>query len=421
MAEPRVVIVGAGFGGLAVARTLRRDRVRVTVVDRQNYHTFMPLLYQVATAGLEPQDIAHPVRSILRRMPNANFRLAEIAGGDLEARVLETSSGERIPFDLLVLAPGSETETYAIPGVCENAHRLHSIDEARAYRNHVLRILERAEWVEDAAERARLLTFVVVGGGPTGLETAGALAEMRRHLIPRDYPAVDPANVRVILIEAKARILDGMPDPLPARALRSAGELGIEVRRHASVESVLPDRVELAGGGTIPTRTVLWAAGVRGARLAALLGLAEGRAGRVPVGPTLQVHRHPHVYVVGDLACVESAEALPQLAPVAQQQGRLVARNIRAGLAGRPGEPFRYRDRGRLATIGRSRAVADLFGLRLSGVLAWWFWLVFHLMTLVGFRNRAVVLVNWAYSYFTYDRGARAIVGGTRRSRTPDP
>jgi NADH dehydrogenase len=380
----------------------------------------MPLLYQVATAGLEPQDIAHPVRSILRRTPNASFRLSEIVGGDLEERMLETSAGEQIPFDLLVLAPGSETETYAIPGVSENAYRLHSIDEARAYRNHVLRMLERADWVEDAAERERLLTFVVVGGGPTGLETAGALAEMRRHLIPRDYPAVDQANVRVILVEAKPRILDGMADPLPERALRSAGELGIEVRRDVSVERVLPDRVELADGGTIPTHTVLWAAGVRGARLAALLGLAEGRAGRVPVRSTLQLHRHPHVYVIGDLAHVEGAESLPQLAPVAQQQGRLVARNIRAGFAGRPGAPFRYRDRGRLATIGRSRAVADLFGLKLSGVLAWWFWLVFHLLTLVGFRNRAVVLVNWAYSYFTYDRGARAIVGGAPRSGTPD-
>jgi len=258
----------------------------------------------------------------------------------------------------------------------------------------------------------------VVRGGPTGLETAGALAEMRRHLIPRDYPAVDPADVRVILIEAKPRILDGMRDPLPERALQSAGELGIEVWRDAAVERVLSDRVELADGGTIRTHTVLWAAGVRGARLAELLGLAEARAGRVAVRPTLQVHRHPHVYVIGDLACVEGAESLPQLAPVAQQQGRLAARNIRAGFAGRPAEPFRYRDRGRLATIGRSRAVADLFGLKLSGVLAWWFWLVFHLLTLVGFRNRAVVLVNWAYSYFTYDRGARAIVGGAPPSRT---
>jgi NADH dehydrogenase len=412
--------VGAGFGGLTAARALRRDRVRVTVVDKHNYHTFVPLLYQVATAGLEPQDIAHPVRSILRRTPNAVFRLAEIVGGDLERRVLETSAGELIPFDLLVLAPGSRTETYALAGAAENAYGLHSIDDARAYRNHLLRMLERADWIRDPEERERLLTFVVVGGGPTGLETAGALAEMRRHVIPRDYPGIDPEDVRVILVEAAAGILRGMPEPLPRKALRSAEALGIEVRRDAPVERVRPDRVELAGGGAIPTRSVLWAAGVRGALLAERLGLAEGSAGRVPVSPTLQVRRHPEVYAIGDLARVEGAESLPQIAPVAQQQGRLVARNIRNGLAGRSPEPFRYRDRGQLATIGRSRAVAHLFGIKFSGALAWWLWLVFHLMTLVGFRNRAVVLVNWAYSYFTYDRGARAIVGSAAGPKPPD-
>jgi NADH dehydrogenase len=414
------VIVGAGFGGLAAARALRRERVRVSVVDRHNYHTFMPLLYQVATAGLEPQDITHPVRAVLRRTPNAVFRLAEVVGGRLEARVLETAAGERIPYDFLVLAPGSRTETWTLAGAAEHAFGLHSIDDARAYRNHVLRMLERADWTRDAAERERLLTFVVVGGGPTGLETAGALAELRRHLIHRDYPGIDPEDVRVVLVEAGERILAGMPDRLPEKALRSAEALGIEVRCGTQVERVLPDRVDLAGGGSIATRSVLWAAGVRGASLGERLGLAEGAGSRVPVTPTLQVRRHPEVYAIGDLARVEGAESLPQMAPVAQQQGRLAARNIRNALAGRPAEPFRYRDRGRLATIGRSRAVADLFGLKLSGGLAWWAWLVLHLMVLVGFRNRAVVLVNWAYSYFTYDRGARAIVGSAEGPKPPE-
>jgi NADH dehydrogenase len=415
--RPHVVIVGAGFGGLAAARALAREPVRVTVIDRHNYHAFLPLLYQVGTAGLEPQDIAYPVRQILRRIPNAVFRLAEVTGADLAGRTLETEEGERIAYDRLILAVGSRTESFGVPGVSEHAFELHSIDEARAFRNHVLRTLERADWVRDAAERERLLRFVVVGGGPTGLEVAGQLAELRRHVVPRDYPGIDRDDVRVVLLEATGELLRAMPAELRASARRQLEELGVEVRLGAQVARVAADRVELADGTSLAARTVLWAAGVRAAALAEKLGLETGRGGRAVVGADLRAEAHPEVFAIGDAALVRGAEALPQIAPVAIQQGRAAARNIARSLAGQPPEPFRYRDQGQLATIGRSRAVANVFGLRFSGRTAWWVWLVVHVMKLVGFRNRAVVLVNWAYSYFTYDRGLRAIVGGDEPRR----
>jgi NADH dehydrogenase len=414
MPRPHVAIVGAGFGGLAAARRLARARCRVTVIDRHNYPLFLPLLYQVATAGLEPQDIAFPVRAILRRLPNAVFRLARISGGDLTERYLETDEGERIAYDYLILAAGSRTETYGIPGASEHAFELHSIDEARAFRNHVLRTLERADWTHDPQELERLLRFAVVGGGPTGLEVAGQLAEFRRHVIPRDYPGIDPDDVAVVLIEAGDGLLRGMPRVLRDKPCRHARDLGVEVRLGTAVRRVERGAVELSDGASLPTATVLWAAGVRGAPLAEKLGLARGQAGRISVGESLCVPGRAEVYAIGDIALVEGAEQLPQVAPVAIQQGDLAARNIARSLEGREPEPFRYRDQGQLATIGRARAVASLWGLNFSGVLAWWLWLVVHLMKLVGARNRAVVLVNWAYSYFTYDRGVRSIVGAGR-------
>ena len=419
MPRSHVMIVGAGFGGLAAARALRRADVRVTVVDQHNYHTFLPLLYQVATAGLEPQDIAHPVRAILRRYPNAVFRLGEVVGADLGEGVVEFASGERLAYDFLILASGSETETFGLPGAREHAFGLHSVDEARAFRNRVLRVLERADWIQDPEERERLLTFVVVGGGPTGVEIAGALAELRRHVVTRDYPGIDAEDVRVILLEGTDALLRGMPESLREKALRSARALGVDVRLNTLVERIFEDRVELRGGTEIPTRSVLWAAGVKGAALADKLGLARGSSRRIPVTPSLQVAEHPRVFAIGDLALIEGAEQLPQMAPVAKQQGRSAALNISRILARDPPLPFRYRNSGQLATIGRSRAVAEIWGLRFSGFLAWWVWLLAHLMFLVGFRNRAVVLVNWAYSYFTYDRGVRSIVGSDEPNRRP--
>ena len=419
--RPHLIIVGAGFGGLATARALRKADVRVTVVDQHNYHTFLPLLYQVATAGLEPQDIAHPVRAILRRYPNADFRLGEVVGANLTEEVLELASGERLGYDFLVLASGSETETFDLPGASEHAFGLHSVDEARAFRNRVLRVLERADWAQDPVERERLLTFVVVGGGPTGVEIAGALAEFRKHVVPRDYPRIDSQDVRVVLLEGSDSLLRGMSESLREKALRSARGLGIDVRLNAMVERIAPDRVELRDSAPIPTRSVLWAAGVRGVSLSEGLGLAHGRSGRICVEPTLQPAEHPRVFVIGDLALVEGAEDLPQTAPVAKQQGRWAAQNILRILAAKEPLPFRYRNAGQLATIGRSRAVAEIFGFRFSGFLAWWVWLLAHLIFLVGFRNRAVVLVNWAYSYFTYDRGVRSIVGSDETERPARP
>ena len=423
MAPPRahLIIVGAGFGGLATARALRKADVRVTVVDQHNYHTFLPLLYQVATAGLEPQDIAHPVRAILRRYPNADFRLGEVVGANLTEAVLELASGEQLGYDFLVLASGSETETFDLPGASEHAFGLHSVDEARAFRNRVLRVLERADWVQDPVERERLLTFVVVGGGPTGVEIAGALAELRKHVVPRDYPRIDSQDVRGVLLEGSDSLLRGMSESLREKALHSARGLGIDVRLNAMVERIAPDRVELRDSAAIPTRSVLLAAGVRGVSLSEGLGLAHGRSGRIRVGPTLQPAEHTRVFVIGDLALVEGAEELPQTAPVAKQQGRWAAQNILRILAEKEPLSFRYRNAGQLATIGRSRAVAEIFGFRFSGSLAWWVWLLAHLIFLVGFRNRAVVLVNWAYSYFTYDRGARSIVGSDETERPAQP
>jgi NADH dehydrogenase len=409
--RPHVIVIGAGFGGLAVARALSRAPVRVTIVDRHNYHAFLPLLYQVATAGLEPQDIAFPVRGILRRFPNAVYRMGEIVRADLSAHALETATGERFVYDILVVAAGSRTETFGIPGVERSAYFLHTVDEARAFRNHVLRVLERADWTREPQERQRLLTFVVVGGGPTGVEIAGALGEFRRHVIPRDYPGIDPADVNVVLVEAGKALLGGMPEGLRVRALELVQALGVEVRIGTAVQRLHPDRVELGDGTRISTGTVLWAAGVRGATLGERLGLPTEPDGRVRVGPTLQVDDHPKVYVIGDLACVEDGASLPQIAPVAIQQGQLAARNIQRVLAGRPLETFRYRSQGQLATIGRRRAVAHVYGTEFSGFVAWVVWLTVHLIKLMGFRNRLVVFVNWVYNYFTYDRGVRSIVG----------
>ncbi len=390
--------------------------MRVTVLDRHNYHAFLPLLYQVATAGLEPQDIAYPIRGILRSVPNAVYRMAEVVGGDPSAHYVETREGERLEYDFLVLAAGSRTDGFGLPGVETHAYPLHSVDEARAFRNHVLRVLEAADWTPDLEERRRRLTFVVVGAGPTGLETAGALGELRRHVVPRDYPGIDPEDLRIVLVEAGDTVMPALSPRLQARALRDVRALGVEVKLNSSVREVREDRIELADGTSIPTSTVLWAAGIRGALIGEKLGLPVTRSGRVRVGPTLQVPGHPDIYAIGDLASVDGDEMLPNLAPVAIQQGKLAGLNLGRALSDEPPGVFLYRDRGDLATIGRSRAVGRIFGVEVSGFVAWWVWLLLHLIQLMGFRNRGVVLVNWVYNYLTYDRGPRSIVGGQRRA-----
>jgi NADH dehydrogenase len=416
----RVVVVGAGFGGVAVARGLADTAVDVLVIDRENYHAFLPLLYQVATSGLSAQDVTYPVRSILRRIPNAQFRMGEVVAVDTGSRQVETSDGARLPYDFLVIAAGSETEHFGNPGAARFSFGLHHVDEAIVLRNHVLGCLERASRTEDANEREAALGFVLVGGGPTGVELAGMLAELRRHVVPRDFPGLE-ASMRVVLVEGRDRLLAAFPESLCRRALEQVRELGVEVRLDALVESVDAAGVELVSGERLPAHTVVWAAGIRGAALAAKLGVPLGRGGRVPVEPTLALATHPEVFAIGDCALVRGAEAVPQVAQAAIQQGRQVAANVQRALVGEPPLEFRYRDPGTIATIGRDRAVASLFGVRLAGRLAWALWLVAHIVFLAGFRNRIVVFVNWIYHYFTYDLGLRSIVGARRPiRRDPD-
>jgi len=421
-ARPRVVVVGAGFGGLAAARALGDAALDVLLVDRENYHAFLPLLYQVATSGLSAQDVTHPVRAIVRRLPNVRFRMGEVDGVDLADRVVTTGDGARLPYDALVVAAGSHTEYFGNQAAAALGFPLHHVEDAMALRNHVLLCLERAAESEDPAERDALLGFVVVGGGPTGVELAGMLAEMRRHVVPRDFPGLASA-MRVTLIEGRDRLLGAFPEPLTRRALEQVRELGVDVRLGALVETVDEDGVRLRDGERLRARTVAWAAGIRGAALGERLGVPLGRGARVPVLPTLQLDGHPEVYVIGDLALVQGAETLPQVAQVALQQGRCAADNIVRARLGRTPRVFAYRDPGSMATIGRNRAVAWVFGLRLAGRLAWWMWLVAHIVFLAGFRNRVVVFVNWVYAYFTYDLGLRSIVGPRRpgAGRRGDP
>jgi len=418
-ASPPVVVLGAGFAGLRAVRRLGRAGVDTLWIDARNYHCFLPLLYQVATAGLEPQEIAYPARSILRRLRAVDFRLARVVGGDPTARTLETASGDRIAYSQLIVCTGGAAEDFGIPGVREHAFQLYHLDDARLLRNHVLRTLERAAATADPAARAALLTFVIVGAGATGVEMAGALAEFRRHVVPRDYPRLDLGAFHVVVLEAGEHVLPPYPPELRERARRDLAAFDVAVRNGARVERIADDHVELAGGERIATASVIWAAGIRAAPVAAHLGLPAGRSGRLRVEPTLQVPGFPAVFVAGDVALVDGMDRLPQVAQVAIQQGEQAADNVLRLRRGEPPVPFAYRDKGSMATIGRSRAVAVIKGVHLQGRLAWWAWLVVHIVMLIGFRNRLVVLVNWAWNYVTYDRGLRAIVGEEREAGGP--
>ena len=407
--NPTVVIVGAGFGGLRVARALRRAPVQVILLDRNNYHLFQPLLYQVATAGLEPEQIAKPVRAILRGQQNFDFRMAEVTGADLAARRLETSAGP-IPYDYLVLAPGGETNFFGLDAVARHGLGLKDIGDAVSIRNHVLTCFEQAMLEPDPERRRARLTFVVVGGGPTGVEMAGALSELIQLVLVKDYPRLNIKDVRVLLLEATDRLLGTMPERLREAAGRTLWRKHIEVRFGATVADFDGVRVRLKSGEIVPAHTVIWAAGVKAATLNTRLGLPAGRQGRIVVEPTLQVPDHPEVYVVGDAAYLEVDGApLPMVAPVALQMAQTVARNIARATRGAPPEPFRYRDPGTLATIGRNAAVAHLYGLQFTGFPAWVMWLVVHIIQLIGFRNKLFVLLNWAWDYFFYERAVRLI------------
>lgn len=416
-ARPRVVIIGAGFGGLNAARELGGKDVDVLVIDRNNYHGFWPLLYQVATAGLEPESVAYPVRAIVRRFSNISFMMGEVCGVDLERKLVQTAT-HTVPYDYLIMAAGSANNYFGNDRLAEHTFGLKDVEDAELLRNTMLSNFEYAVSEIDPQRRQKLMTLVVVGGGPTGVELAGAFIELINHVLVRDYPMLDISEARVVLVEAGDKVLAAFPKNLQSHALSRLRSMGVDIRLHASVASVEDGKVTFADGSSLDAGVVVWAAGVRAAPLADMLGVKLARGGRVPVTPTLNLAEHPEVFVIGDMAYLEylprqGAQQSPyaMVAPVAIQMGERAARNILARIRRRPQKPFRYFDKGNMATIGRRAAVLDSFGIRLTGYLAWMGWLVVHLMFLVGFRNRVVVLLNWAYSYFTYDRGLRLITG----------
>ena len=408
-ARPTVVIVGAGFGGLRAARALRKAPVDVILLDRHNYHLFQPLLYQVATAGLEPEQIARPVRAILRGQRNFEFRMVEVTGLDGAAKQVLTDAGP-IRYDYLILAVGGETNYFGLESIARHGFVLKGIVDAVALRNHVLHCFERAMLEPDGEPRRALLTFAVVGGGPTGVEMAGALSELIRLVLVKDYPRLNVKDVRILLLEATHHVLTALPERLREAAAETLWRKHVEVRFGAVVEDYDGARVRLKGGEVIPARTLIWAAGAKAASLIDHLGLPTARQGRVTVTPTLQVPEHAELYVIGDAAYLEDdGEPLPMMAPVAIQMAETAVGNILRRLRGEPPIPFRYRDPGSLATIGRNAAVAYIHGIAFKGVAAWVVWLIVHIIQLIGFRNKLFVLLNWGWDYFFYERAARII------------
>jgi len=415
--RPHVIIVGAGFGGLTAAKALAGTEVDVTLIDRRNHHLFQPLLYQVATAGLTPSQIASPIRSILRDDRNVRVVLAEVDGIDVARREVVTGA-RRTAFDYLIVAAGASHAYFGHDEWASHAPGLKSLEDALGMRGRVLTALEAAETACDPAERMRLLTFVVVGGGPTGVELAGAVAELTNRALARDFRAIRGAMARVMLIEAGARLLPTFHPSLSAYAKRALEKLGVEVRLGVAVSAVDAEGV-LLGDERIAAANVAWAAGVRAAALGRWLGSEPDRAGRIPVKPDLSLPGAPEVFVIGDLATVVRAngQPVPGIAPAAKQEGAYVARLIKAAVAGRPRPPaFRYRDFGSLATIGRRAAVVEIGSFRLKGGLAWLFWCVAHIYFLIGFRNRLQVTLDWLWAYLTYERGARLITGDDQAS-----
>jgi NADH dehydrogenase len=413
----RVVVVGGGFGGLQAAHALRRAPVEVVLVDRRNFHLFQPLTYQVATGALSPGEIAYPLRAIFKRHRNVRVLLAEASDFDLQAREVQLRPVGEVPaptvlrYDTLIVAGGSQYSYFGHEAWREHAAEVKSLESALVVRSRLLSAFEAAEVETDAGRRASWLTFVVVGAGPTGVEIAGQIGELARDTLRRDFRAIDPRTARIVLVEAADRILTTFPPSLSAKAARSLERLGVTVLTGRTVTGVDGGSVTIEGE-LIPARTVVWAAGVTAsslaARLAELTRAERDRAGRVTVEPDLTLPGHPEVFALGDMVRLHN-EVLPGVAPVAMQQGRYVARVLRNRLTGRSTPPFRYHDKGNLATIGRAAAVADIKRLRLSGFLAWMTWLVVHLWYLVGFQNRLIVLIRWSISFATHGRGARLI------------
>ena len=416
MGARRVIIVGGGFAGINTALALRREAVEITLVDRRNFHLFQPLLYQVATAALNPSDIAYPIRSIFRSQDNVvDVVLGEVVDIDKVARSVVLDDGTHIDYDTLVVAAGATHSYFGHDEWAFDAPGLKTIEDALDIRRRVLLAFERAErHPEDAA---RLLTFVVVGAGPTGVELAGALIEIAVHALAREFHRTDPSAARVVLVEGTGQVLPAYPERLSQSARRQLEGLGVDVRTDSLVADIDGAGVTLTSGERIEAATVLWAAGVKASPLAAVLGVELDRAGRALVDPDLSIPGHPELFVIGDLAALEG---VPGVAPAAMQQGRHVATQIAADLAGRPRLPFRYRDKGSLATIGRARAVADVGPLQFSGFPAWAAWLGIHVFFLIGFRNRVLVLISWAWNYLTFRRGARIITNQGPTAPPPD-
>jgi NADH dehydrogenase len=411
----RVVIVGGGFGGLQAAKALADAPVQVTIVDRRNHHLFQPLLYQVATAALSPADIAQPIRSVLRHQSNVDVVLAGVDAIDVAAKEIvldEDQQARRLPYDYLILAAGANHAYFGHDEWAPNAPGLKTLEDAVDIRRRILLSFEEADREPDPARRRALMTFVVVGGGPTGVEMAGAIAEIARFSLARDFRHIDTRDARVILIEAGTELLAAFPDRLSRRSLQDLERLGVDVRFGKPVTAIAPNAVTL-GDEVISANTIVWAAGVQASPLGRSLGVELDRAGRVLVNPDLTVPGHPEIFVIGDMASLQDARGrpLPGVAQVAMQQGAWAAANIVRAIEGKPVRPFRYRDLGNMATIGRNSAVADIRGLRLTGFVAWLAWAVVHILNLIGFRNRVLVGLQWLWSYLTFQRGARLITG----------
>ena len=410
MNRPVVVIAGAGFGGLTCARALKHAPVDVLLVDRNNYHLFTPLLYQVATAILDPGEVAHPVRQLIRDLPHGDFRKAEVTGVDFDRRLLLTEEGP-IHYEYLVIATGATTDYFGNRSLAETTMGLKSLDEGLAFRNHVFSQFEKSRWVTDPDERRRLLTFVVVGGGPTGVEMAGAISELIRLVLRKDYRDLNLNEVRVVLIEAAPFLLGRFDPRLREAARKSLEHKNVDVMLGSKVEAVTHEAVRLGGGIEIPTFNVLWTAGVRGSEAGAATGLPLERPSRIKVGATLQAPGHGEVFVIGDSAGVTNGGGLlPMLIPVAMQEAKQVAASITEMVDGGSPKTFLYKDPGIMATIGRNSGVAQLGRVKLSGFPGWLMWLFVHLVNVVTFRSRLIVLINWAWDYLFYDRPIRLIV-----------
>lgn len=423
--KTRIAVIGAGFAGLYAARTMAKStQVEVTLIDRNNFHTFTPLLYQVATCALDPSAIAYPVRGIFRKQDNVRFLLGEVIRMDTENKELEIKINGRTrmeSYDYMIVAAGSVTNHFGQESIAKHSFGLKDLDDSLELRDHILKLFEKAAWAEDLSYRDALLTLVVVGGGPTGLETAGALYELYNHVLKKEYGSGDGMKARVILLEATDRLLAPYPETLQQSAKRQLESLGVEVLLNAMVETVEKDKVVLRDGRTIRTHTLVWSAGVKASPLAEMLNVELARGGRVPVERNMLVKGYEDIYAAGDIAHLENAEGrpYPMLIPIAKQQGILAANNILARLNGESVEEFEYFDRGIMATIGRNHAVAWIFNkVQVTGILAWLAWLWLHLIVLMGFRNRISVFINWVWNYLTYDRSVRIILDRRESSRT---